>query len=274
MTREDVKDLLKFIIRKCDLIINNESYTADDYVQDNIEDIAEICHRVLGGQFGEIVSNSEGPDESLEEAANNYASKTECAVVACRGFKAGAEWREKQDGSRKEANVKIANTDVLVDYNGPRDIWEYVNEFIRKFGRIPKDVDELSACVDYVIAHKSIDEKKEKPVRWPDLTCEDITKVECTFNDEQKEQKPADLSEMMVHKEPYIAPVPTPMVADEQKPAAWSEDWREEDIQTRFAFYTYKDDPSVLYLSNVFVEETSRNHGFGTRILRAAEKSC
>ncbi len=57
-----------------------------------------------------------------------------------------------------------------------------------------------------------------------------------------------------------------------QKPAEWSEDWREEDIQTRFAFYTYKDDPSVLYLSNVFVEETSRNHGFGTRILRAAEK--
>lgn len=58
----------------------------------------------------------------------------------------------------------------------------------------------------------------------------------------------------------------------EQKPAEWSEDWREEDIQTRFAFYTYKDDSSVLYLSNVFVEETSRNHGFGTRILRAAEK--
>lgn len=34
----------------------------------------------------------------------------------------------------------------------------------------------------------------------------------------RKEQKPVDLSEMMVHKEPYIAPVPTPMVADEQKP--------------------------------------------------------
>ena len=30
-------------------------------------------------------------------------------------------------------------------------------------------------------------------------------------------QKPADLSEMMVHKEPYIAPVPTPMVTDEQE---------------------------------------------------------
>ena len=52
----------------------------------------------------------------------------------------------------------------------------------------------------------------------------------------------------------------------------WSEDYREEDIQTRFAFYTYKDDPSTLYLSNVFVEEASRNHHFGTRILSAAEK--
>ena len=54
----------------------------------------------------------------------------------------------------------------------------------------------------------------------------------------------------------------------------WSEDYREEDIQTRFAFYTYKDEPSILYLSNVFVEETSRNHGFGTRILKAAEKAA
>lgn len=34
----------------------------------------------------------------------------------------------------------------------------------------------------------------------------------------QKEQKPVDLSEMMVHKEPDVAPVPTPTVADEQKP--------------------------------------------------------
>ena len=58
----------------------------------------------------------------------------------------------------------------------------------------------------------------------------------------------------------------------EQKSAGWSEDWREEAIQTRFAFYTYQDDPGTLYLSNVFVEEASRNHGFGTRILRAAEK--
>ena len=64
----------------------------------------------------------------------------------------------------------------------------------------------------------------------------------------------------------------------EQKPAEkpkWDDsDMREDEneLQTRFAFYTYKDDSTVLYLSNVFVEEASRNHGFGTRILKAAEK--
>ena len=58
----------------------------------------------------------------------------------------------------------------------------------------------------------------------------------------------------------------------EQKPTEWKQEYREEDLQTRFAFYTYKDDPSVLYLSNVFVEESSRNHGFGTRILKSVEK--
>lgn len=53
---------------------------------------------------------------------------------------------------------------------------------------------------------------------------------------------------------------------------SWSEDYNEEDLQTRFAFYTYKDEPSVLYLSNLFVEEASRKQGLGTKILKAAEK--
>lgn len=45
-----------------------------------------------------------------------------------------------------------------------------------------------------------------------------ITFSDYEFLMRNKGRKPADLSEMMVHKEPYIAPVPTPMVADEQKP--------------------------------------------------------
>lgn len=75
MTREEVKDLLKFIIRKCDLIINNENYTADDYVQDKVEDIAEICHRVLDGQFGEIVPNPDVADAPFAIVTNTKTGK-------------------------------------------------------------------------------------------------------------------------------------------------------------------------------------------------------
>ena len=59
-----------------------------------------------------------------------------------------------------------------------------------------------------------------------------------------------------------------------EQPVEWKDEYREEDLLTRFAFYTYKneEDDGVLYLSNVFVEEASRNAGFGTKILEAAEK--
>lgn len=46
----------------------------------------------------------------------------------------------------------------------------------------------------------------------------------------------------------------------------------ENELLSRFAFYTYKDEPDVLYLSNLFVEESFRNIGIGTKILAAAEK--
>lgn len=57
-----------------------------------------------------------------------------------------------------------------------------------------------------------------------------------------------------------------------EQPDNWDDEYREYELLTRFAFYTYKDEDDVLYLSNVFVEETSRNKGFGTKILAAAEK--
>lgn len=107
----------------------------------------------------------------------------------------------------------------------------------------------------------------EKMMReFNDWLCEEI---ECRTNDlrDEKDRRTLNmLCYVLTKLKDYLEK------QKEQKPAEWSEDWREEDIQTRFAFYTYKDEDGVLYLSNVFVEETSRNHGFGTRILRAAEK--
>lgn len=53
----------------------------------------EELHKASEKDFINMISKEQPslPD-NLDEAANSYASKTECAVVACRGFKAGAEW--------------------------------------------------------------------------------------------------------------------------------------------------------------------------------------
>lgn len=41
-----------------------------------------------------------------------------------------------------------------VDLKRPKDNWEYVKEFCDKFGRIPKDMDELEVLVSYVISER------------------------------------------------------------------------------------------------------------------------
>ena len=63
---------------------------------------------------------------------------------------------------------------------------------------------------------------------------------------------------------------------------AWSNAWLEKqgelnnnedaDILQRFSFYSYKDEPNVLYLSSVFVNEEYRNKGIGTKILKIADE--
>ena len=39
------------------------------------------------------------------------------------------------------------------------DLWVYIKEWREKFGRLPKDEDELAACIDYVM-------KRQKPAEW------------------------------------------------------------------------------------------------------------
>ena len=56
MTKEEIRQLLTLIVSKCDKIINNNLYSPDDFVQSNVEDIAEICNMTLDGKFGELPS--------------------------------------------------------------------------------------------------------------------------------------------------------------------------------------------------------------------------
>jgi hypothetical protein len=45
------------------------------------------------------------------------------------------------------------------EINEKRDIWEYVQEFVTQFGRIPKDQDELTVCVDAIVKRMIIDKQ-------------------------------------------------------------------------------------------------------------------
>lgn len=53
----------------------------------------------------------------------------------------------------------------------PKDTWEYVVEFKDKFGRLPKDIDELSCLVDFVEKHK-----KEEVINYSDKMPTEFTK--------------------------------------------------------------------------------------------------
>ena len=118
--------------------------------------------------------------------------------------------------------------------------------------------------------------EKQKPAEWSeedeDTLGDAISAADILGNDESFNNGNPHLAKAFRVAKDWLKSLPQRF--NLQPKNEWSEDYREEDLRTRFAFYTYKneEDDDVLYLSNVFVEETSRNKGFGTKILMAAEK--
>ena len=158
-------------------------------------------------------------------------------------------------------------TEILKEQK-PAEINEY--EIIKK--HITEDVissevnKRLKECGWYVT--------DEKPAEWDDYTktnldraLQIIKKAKGTLQGYQSDDGIYECDKAIECLEHFLY-----RGLEIEKSTKWNKDYREEDIQTRFAFYTYKDEPSTLYLSNVFVEETNRNKGFGTKILVAAEK--
>lgn len=154
MTKKEIIEVFKVIIRKCDCIINNKYYTADDYVQDKVEDIAEMCHKVLDGQFGEIIENklpSNLDDAALKAYPKMSRLSEPHGVIPAdnktyylgdaneenrAAFKAGAEWMAEQ-GETQEHFV-IGHTEasrgipVIVSFPENFEIGDNVIVQIRK----------------------------------------------------------------------------------------------------------------------------------------------
>lgn len=59
VTREELINVFKYIVKKCDMLINNGNYEADAYTQDTVEDIAELCNHILDGDYGKLIEVKE-----------------------------------------------------------------------------------------------------------------------------------------------------------------------------------------------------------------------
>lgn len=67
-------------------------------------------------------------------------------------------------------------TKEILECDEIRDTWEYVQEFVEKFGKIPEDQDELVVCVNYVLEcmqdnyKEEIKEENETPMSEQEKT--------------------------------------------------------------------------------------------------------
>jgi len=88
----------------------------------------------------------ESEDEKIRKALIKYLDALDDDEVRYGvSFKDMRVWLEKR-GKQKSIEQ---DTDV-------RDLWVYIREWNDKFGRLPKDEDELASCIDYVM-------KRQKP---------------------------------------------------------------------------------------------------------------
>ena len=122
MTQEELRNVFKYIVRKCDMLINNGNYEADDYTQDTVEDIAELCNHILDGDYGKLVEVKEVQEvpvsEELEYASEKYACRFSSSKYGHDkvkdSFIAGANWQKEQ--MMKDAKSGIGNYDNYIKF--------------------------------------------------------------------------------------------------------------------------------------------------------------
>lgn len=96
-------------------------------------------------------------DTPREEMEDNYGVRKEEVI----------DWLEKQGEKPIEQDTEI------------KDLWVYISEWKDKFGRLPKDEDELAACIDYVM-------KRQKPI---ELSDDDMAMIQDAIHWVQEFQK-------------------------------------------------------------------------------------
>ena len=243
-------------------------------IEDETNDLAGSVYDGIKGHDPELEESIEDWKKCLawlEKQKENSKSADSISSDYASDEKCEDRWHKVEDflpdnGREVLAKDKLGNT-LLARYDGEGwDVSVYDNEDYRCHISISKWCDIPS------------EKQKEQPAQSFNQKQFFAKKDSTPFEQELflslraiKETKPSD-EEIWLNVKEQLTPVLLSLMQKEQQPAEWSEEYREEDLRTRFAFYTYKDEDDALYLSNLFVEEASRNKGFGAKILKAAEK--
>ena len=133
MAQEELKSVFKYIVKKCDMLINNDNHKADAYTQDIVEDIAELCNHILDGDYENLVEVKEADMENecmvdreiareksiLDETKVEYFATGNPTIAAYsednlrNQIDAGADWMKEQmiRAFAKTLEVKEADFD-------------------------------------------------------------------------------------------------------------------------------------------------------------------
>ena len=226
--------------------------------------------------------------EISESGRTSWAVRKEDAEM-CKSFldylgklKDASKAIEAVDRIDKYIDEHLANAHDMKDSNPDKKYYRGWDDALGKMAGILQDVysgeKQKESLRDFIDNFPYSDEQKE-----PHYTKRNTLFDKCVKNcDPEVMKEVSDNVDEMLRKEQKSdgrgkatingEPIPAENQSVDIPLAEWNEDYDEDKLQTRFAFYTYKDEPSVLYLSNVFVEKACRTPGYGTRILKAAEK--
>lgn len=150
----------------------------------NKEQAKSILRKVVNPDVKEAI------ETLIPELNENEDERNWKAVLDCVKDDALKKWLKKQ---KEQKHLSKFDVDAAFDAREPRDNWEYIKEFCDKFGRMPKDMDELDELVSYVMVKK---QKEQKPIISAEeslgISQEEYDKIvdECIYG-EDKEQKPA-----------------------------------------------------------------------------------
>ena len=126
MAQEDLINVFKYIVKKCDMLINNSNYEADAYTQDIVEDIAELCNHILDGDYGKLV---EVKDVDLEKEILNHIGDEgscksgkwtwyECNEMIRYFFELGIKATQKEVNLEKEIKDYFNNQPIITRSKG------------------------------------------------------------------------------------------------------------------------------------------------------------